>query len=117
MEDFVSASSTTPMSAVPVQFIIKMVNSPTCSFLPEMVNSGQTCVTLKVNETYTSDLFAVNHCGSNVSIIDISSVSFTGMQQSTLQRMNSSLYYKTLTWTPSSSQLGYHIMCSMALNR
>ncbi|CAF1020325.1 unnamed protein product [Rotaria sordida] len=30
--------------------------------------------------------------------------------------LNSSVYYKNLTWTPTISQVGYQVMCAVALN-
>lgn len=117
MEDFISSSSNTSLSAVPVQFIIKVVAAPSCSTKPEVKLTGPSCIPIKVNETFTSQLLAINRCGSNVSIVDIATLSFTGMHQSSITQVNSSISYKNLTWTPTISQLGYQVMCAMAVNR
>ena len=79
--------------------------------------AGPSCVTIKINETFTSQLWAINHCGSNISIADIATLSFSGMHQSSIAQLNSSIYYKNITWTPTISQLGYQVMCAMAVNR
>lgn len=70
-----------------------------------------------MNETFTSQLLGVNHCGDNASIIDIATLSFPGMVQGPLTKSSSLIYFKTITWTPEISQLGYQIMCIMALDR
>jgi hypothetical protein len=116
-EDFISSSSTTPLSSVPVQFVVKVIAPPACSTLPQTIYIGQSCTPLQVNETFTSQLFAINNCGANVSIIDIATLSFAGMIQSSVIQLNSSVYYKNLTWTPTIDQLGYQVMCAMALSR
>lgn len=59
----------------------------------------------------------MNYCGTNVSIIDIATVSFSGMNQSSITQLSSMLYYKTLSWTPTIAQLGYQVMCATALSR
>lgn len=105
------------MSAIPVQFIVKFVIAPNCSIPPEMIHDGSSCITLKVNQTFSTNLYAINHCGPTVNITDFSSVSFSGMSQSDVKQINSSLFYKNLTWTPTINQLGYQIMCATALNR
>jgi hypothetical protein len=78
---------------------------------------GQSCTSIKVNETFTSQLLALNYCGTNVSIIDIATLSFSGMIQSSIIQMSSMVYYKTLSWTPTIEQLGYQVMCATALSR
>ena len=52
-----------------------------------------------------------------MTIDDIATLSFSGMIQSNLDAVNSSLYYKNLTWIPTVAQLGYQVMCAMAFDR
>ena len=70
-----------------------------------------------VGQTFLSQIFAVNYCPSPVYIQDIATLSFTNMIKGNLVKVNSSLYYKNLTWTPTSAQLGYQVMCAMAFDR
>jgi hypothetical protein len=112
-----TSSSTTPLSSVPVQFIVKVIAPSSCSTLPEAILVGQSCTTVTVNETFTTPVLALNNCGTNVSIVDIATVSFSGMVQSSVNKLNSLIYYKTLTWTPTIDQLGYQVMCAIALDR
>ncbi|CAF3356803.1 unnamed protein product [Rotaria sp. Silwood1] len=115
-EDFITSASTTPLSTVPVQFLVEIMTSPSCSILPEILHTGKSCTPIKVNETFISQVLAVNHCGENVTIIDIATLSFSGMTQGSLVKLSSLIYYKTITWTPTIDQLGYQVMCAMALN-
>jgi len=117
VEDFINSSSTTPLSSTPVQFIVKVIDPPSCTTLPEVLLIGQSCTTVEVNETFSSQLLAINYCGTNVSIVDIATLSFSGMLQSSVIKLSSLIYYKTLTWTPTINQLGYQVMCAMALDR
>lgn len=106
-----------PLSSVPVQFLVKVISAPSCPTLPDVFLTGQSCTPVKVNETFTSQLIAVNNCGSNVTIVDIATLSFSGMNQGSLTMLNSLVYYKTVTWTPTMQQIGYQVMCAMALDR
>ncbi|CAM4741747.1 unnamed protein product [Rotaria magnacalcarata] len=89
-----------PLSSVPVQFIAKIITPPSCSILPEVLLTGESCTPIKVNETFISQLLGINNCRQNVTITDISILSFPGMNQGSLTKLTSLLYYKTLTWTP-----------------
>ncbi|CAF2746760.1 unnamed protein product [Rotaria sp. Silwood2] len=108
-EDFINSASTTPLSSVPVQFIVKFITPPPCSIPPEILLTGASCTPIKVNETFISQLLGVNHCGENVTIIDIATLSFSGMIQGSLVKLSSLIYYKSLTWTPTIYQLGYQL--------
>lgn len=79
--------------------------------------SQRSCIPVLVGQTFTSRLIGINNCGSGVSIVDIATLSFAGMVQSSVIRQDSVNYYKTLTWTPTSSQLGFQVMCAMAVDR
>ncbi|CAF0847205.1 unnamed protein product [Rotaria sp. Silwood1] len=117
VEDFISSSSTTPLSSVPVQFLVHVVAPSSCSTPPEVYElSNKSCIPITVGHTFTSHLIAINNCGSSVSIIDISTLSFAGMVQSSIIQQDSMTYYKTLSWIPTTSQLGYQVMCAMALD-
>jgi hypothetical protein len=108
------------MSSVPVQFLIHVVAPPSCSILPVTTGTNvahMTCAGVQATVQYTSTLFASNFCGPTVTIVDISVQSFPGMITGPLTMINSSLYSLTITWTPSSAQIGLQIMCAIALDR
>ncbi|CAF4262225.1 unnamed protein product [Rotaria socialis] len=92
VEDFINSSSTTPLSSAPVQFIVKIITPPSCSILPEVFLTGESYTPVKVNETFISQLLV------------------------SLTKLTSLLYYKTLTMAPTIYQLGYQVMCTIALN-
>ena len=53
----------------------------------------------------------------SVTMDDIATLSFAGMIKSDVTKLNSTIYYKNITWTPTSDQLGYQVMCAMAFDR
>ncbi|CAF4001369.1 unnamed protein product [Rotaria sordida] len=118
VEDFISPTSTTPLSGVPVQFLVHVVNSASCTTEPAIVGIPleDSCTPIAVGQIFSSMLIAINYCGASVTIIDISTLSFADMIKGNLIKSNTSTYYKTLSWTPISSQLGYQIMCAMAFD-
>lgn len=79
--------------------------------------SDKSCIPVRVGQTFTSRLIAINYCGSSVTIVDIATLSFSGMVQSSVIQFNSTAYYKTLTWTPQADQVGFQVMCAMAIDR
>ena len=72
---------------MPVQFVVQVIAPPACATPPEILLTGASCTPIKVNETFTSQLLSVNHCGENVSIADIATLSFPGMAQSSLSKL------------------------------
>jgi hypothetical protein len=70
-----------------------------------------------IGQTFTSQLIAVNYCGSNVTIIDIATLSFPGVIESAITVLNTTTYYKNLSWTPTAAQLGYQVICAIAFDR
>jgi hypothetical protein len=119
VEDFINGSSTTPLSAVPVQFLIQVVAPHACNVTPEIIGSPVqgSCTAAVVGQLITFDLIALNSCGVNTSIVDISTLSFPGVLKGNLTKLNSTTYYKRITWTPVSSQLGYQVMCAVAFDK
>ncbi|CAF1097116.1 unnamed protein product [Adineta ricciae] len=116
VEDFINSTSTTPLSSVPVQYLVSVVGPASCLVLPEITFSGSSCTLIKVNDTFYGSIFGINHCSSNVTILDISTLSFPGVIQGPLTALNSTIYYKALQWTPTMQQLGFQGMCAIALN-
>ena len=119
VEDFINSTSTTPLSSVPVQFLVQVVNPPSCVTPPEIVGipPEDSCTPVIVGETYSSELIAINYRGGSVVIEDVATLSFAGVIQSNITKQNSSYFYKSFTWTPTSAQLGYQVMCAMAFDR
>ena len=119
MEDFINSTSTTPLSSVPVQFLVQVVDPPSCVTLPEIVGipPEDSCTPVIVGQTCSSQFIAINYCGGSVIIEDIATLSFAGVIQDNITNQNSTIFYKSFTWTPTSAQLGYQVMCAMAVDR
>ncbi|CAF3333443.1 unnamed protein product [Rotaria sp. Silwood2] len=118
VEDFINDTSTIPMSSVPVQFLIYVLSTPTCLILP-LILPLTSCSEVEIGVTINITLYAMNLCGSTVSITDIIvSKRISGMTAGNLinSTKNSSLVYVTFTWTPQSSQIGQQELCIIAFN-
>ena len=96
-----------------------MINPPTCTIPPEIIGIPveQACIPVQVGQTFSSQLTAINSCGSNVTIADIATLSFAGMTKGSIVKLNIATYYKTLSWIPTTDQLGFQVMCAMAIDR
>jgi hypothetical protein len=105
---------------VPVQFLIHVVQPANCSILPQVTGlniTNMACVGVQTTVQYTSILLINNYCGSSVTIVAVSVQSFPGMVTGSLMTTNSSLYSMSLTWTPTSSQIGLQMLCAIAQDR
>ena len=106
------------MSSVPVQFLIYVLPTPTCSVLP-LILPLTSCLQVEVGVTINITLYAMNLCDSTVDITDIIvAKGITGMVTGNIlnSTTNSSLVYVTYTWTPQTNQIGVQEMCTIAFN-
>ncbi|CAF4772587.1 unnamed protein product [Rotaria sp. Silwood1] len=89
VEDFISSTSTTPLSAVPVQFLVHVVGPSPCANDPEIngIPLEDSCVPITVGQTFSSMLIAINNCGPSVTIEDISTLSFPVQRHQLLQQL------------------------------
>ena len=76
-----------------------------------------TCIPVQIGVPFSMKLVAMNYCGSSVTIVDIATLSFSGLNKGSLNQVNSSIYTKLLTWTPTSAQAGYQLICAIAYDR
>jgi hypothetical protein len=112
-------TSTVPMSSVPVQFLIYVLPTPTCSILP-VILPLKGCLEVEVGVTMNFTLFIMNLCNSTVTITDIIiSQEISGMTAGSLSNSttNNSLSYILLTWTPQANQIGSQELCVYAYNK
>jgi hypothetical protein len=119
VEDFINSSSTTALSSVPVLFLVQVVTTALCSNPPQVIGGTpitDSCTTVTVGQTFAFRLIALNSCGSSVTIVDIPTLSFLGVEESNVVQYNSTTFYKDITWTPTSAQIGYQVMCAMAID-
>ncbi|CAF4335972.1 unnamed protein product [Rotaria sp. Silwood2] len=120
VEDFIDTSSTTPMSSVPVQFLIYVQSQPACSLEPLIIPLDR-CLEVQVGVSISFNLSAINLCTPSVATLtDIVVLSgITGMTHSNLTHSstNSSIYYMKFTWTPQANQIGSQQLCTVAYTR
>ncbi|CAF3864164.1 unnamed protein product [Rotaria magnacalcarata] len=117
VEDFVNSSSTTPMSSVPVQFLIYVMPQPSCTIAPIIIPLAG-CLEVKVGVMNTFNITVANQCDPDIADISdlIVSNGITGMQAGNLSYSptNDSFVYVIFTWTPQLSQLGPQTLCTIA---
>ncbi|CAF4391641.1 unnamed protein product [Rotaria sp. Silwood2] len=68
VEDFISTTSTTPMSSIPVQFLIYVQPQPSCLDKP-IIFPLTRCLEVKVGVVMKFNLSVMNLCNSNVATI------------------------------------------------
>lgn len=75
------------------------------------------CTPVTIGQTFISQIIVTTNCGSTVNISDVATLSFAGFITSDLGMFNSTTFYKNLTWIPTINQLGYQLVCTMAIDR
>ncbi|CAF0809812.1 unnamed protein product [Adineta steineri] len=81
VEDFIDSTSMTPMSSVPVQFLIYVMPTPDCSITPIIIPLNG-CLEVTAGVMKSFNIFVINKCNpflSNVSDIVVSA-GITGME-------------------------------------
>lgn len=107
------------MSSTPIQFLIYVLPLPTCQKVP-LILPINGCLEVQIGVPVTFQLFALNFCNKTIKITDIAITSvITGMSAGNLTTVtgNSSLYYRTLNWTPTSDQMDFQELCAVAVTR
>ncbi|CAF1314835.1 unnamed protein product [Rotaria sp. Silwood1] len=117
VEDFINETSTEPMSSVPVQILICVEPTPSCTILPTIVSMTD-CLEVQVGVTTNFTLYVTNLCNSSATITEvIISKKISGMTAGNVKNSTTNtLSYIQLTWTPQSSQIGTQVMCAYAYN-
>lgn len=114
VEDFISPTSTTPMSSIPVQLMIYVKDEPKCS-TPPVIKTVDTCLEVTVNMSKTFNLSIYNPC--YVHGVNLSELTTTrpilGLNLSDLYSApnNGSLMNSIVTWTPQDNQIGSNQLC------
>ena len=112
-----NSSSTTPMSSVPVQLLIYVMDTPTCGLAPIILPLSR-CMEVQVGVTISFNISAMTRCDPDVSDIDtiIISTAILGMNSSdTIESTtNASISYNTFVWKPTASQIGSQQLCVIA---
>ncbi|CAF1201607.1 unnamed protein product [Rotaria sp. Silwood1] len=120
VEDFINETSMTPMSSVPVQFLIYVQPQPACSIEPVIIPLDR-CLEVQAGVTISFNLSAINLCDQSVAtliaIIVSSGISGVTYGNLTHSSTNSSIYYVMFTWTPQANQIGVQQLCTVAYTR
>ena len=119
VEDFINSTSTTPLSSIPVQFLVQVVSPPSCDYPPQVIANPEpeSCTAVRVGYSVDIQLIATSSCGANTSIVDIFMQAFSGVTGGSLVSINSTTFQKYYSWTPTASQIGYQLICAMAVDR
>ncbi|CAF2040403.1 unnamed protein product [Rotaria magnacalcarata] len=119
VDDWLAVALTVnPLSSVPVQFFVQVVSQASCTSSPTIIGKSpqQSCTLILFGQTFVSQLILINNCGSNVTIIDMTTLAFPGMVRESSTQLNTTTYYSDLSRTPASAQLGYQVMYAMAFD-
>ncbi|CAF4111011.1 unnamed protein product [Rotaria magnacalcarata] len=117
VDDWLAVALTVnPLSSVPVQFFVQVVSQASCTSSPTIIGKSpqQSCTLILFGQTFVSQLILINNCGSNVTIIDMTTLAFPGMVRESSTQLNTTTYYSDLSRTPASAQLGYQVISQNA---
>ncbi|XP_071124121.1 adhesion G protein-coupled receptor B3-like [Mytilus edulis] len=115
IEDFASEQSDNPLSSVPLQFlidVIQTVSNQSCEIKPILENINS-IVVIPVNTTYHETIIAKGDGISEIIILTSKEVS-----KSKLLRYGTSndRWYVNVTWTPTERDTGSHRICFTAVD-
>ena len=130
-----SSTNTTPLSSVPIQFIVRVQNpSSSCTSKPELVGdtplngselAGDTplkfngsYLEVPFNTSWRATIIARDNPTSTCTFIkEIITASPLGMKKSSVaQSENPGEWEVSVTWTPFESQVGLNIFCYAAID-
>jgi hypothetical protein len=121
VEDFMTNTSITPMSSVPIQFLIYVYAAPSCNLKPLLIGSvyDGDCQGTEVGVSFVMTFTAINQCGSGRTMNDIATLSFPVVTKSALVQnvTNTSLWSMTVTWTPTVTEVGSQVFCAVASDK
>jgi hypothetical protein len=108
------------MSSVPIQFLVYVYATPTCTLEPLLISNSNSsiCQGAQVGVNFTMILTAINRCGNGQIISDIATLSFPIVIKSALVQnvTNTSLWSMTITWMPTVDQVGSQVLCAVAVD-
>ncbi|CAF1566992.1 unnamed protein product, partial [Adineta steineri] len=119
IEDYYSATSTNPMSSVPIQFLFYAYNvaSGACGTAPSIigVRPNRACIGVPYGVALTETIEIQTYCPGQT-IVDLVTSSPVGMTHSTISNPSPNLWIMTLSWTPIASQAGPQGFCAGAID-
>ena len=123
VEDFMSSTDTTPLSSVPVQFVVRIRSFPSspCTSRPELVGDtplNGSYFEVPFNTSWSATITArVSSSSTATSITEFITASPLGMRKSNLTQYDNPREWQIdVTWTPTESQFGPNIFCYAAMD-
>ena len=117
VEDFYNQSSNTPFSNVSAQFLIQIVNTPSCLSKPIINSNLSENTILQVGIPFQFTLTIQSTCPA-VSIVDFYRIPPLYMQKSNITfDVTNNISTVTETWTPTADQIGSQSYYAMATDR
>ncbi len=125
LEDYNRQSISTPLSSVPLKFIVNVTNSKCVATTNETASVikiheltrpiKDACVGVKSGSLFSEQVFVY----STSKVTEITVQGPQGLIKSAIftHQSNASLYYATISWTPSSDQQGFHLVSIKASNQ
>ncbi|CAF1125751.1 unnamed protein product [Rotaria sp. Silwood1] len=114
VEDFYTASSYSPFSSIPLQFLIKIVSTSNCFIKPTLSSNLSNCTAISVGVQFNFTLTIQQGC-SNTTIVDIFRTPPVYMYKSDLTQIGSTnIWIATESWIPTVDQIGSQVYCAMA---
>ncbi|CAF1471245.1 unnamed protein product, partial [Rotaria magnacalcarata] len=112
-EDFITNTSTNPMSSVPIQVLVYVYAFTNCTLKPLLMTdmTSADCLGAQVGVNFTIEFTAINLCGSDREITDIATLSFPTIIKSALVQSptNTSIWSMQMTWVPTATQVGSQV--------
>ncbi|CAF1230658.1 unnamed protein product [Didymodactylos carnosus] len=118
IEDYYNSITTDRFSSVPVQFLIYIYAQPACTSQPLLYGdyTPGSCLGVQVGQQFQLQLIVENNCAaSGVTMRDIGTLSFPVVIKNALVQ-NATLGSVTLTWIPTSQEVGSQVLCSVAVD-
>ncbi|XP_048727710.2 uncharacterized protein LOC125645867 [Ostrea edulis] len=117
IEDFSSISSSTPLSSIPLQFLVEIFDSSiACASAPSFISPTPPdggCYEAVRGITFRIEI-RIRTGTDSQQIYEVTTQSPVGVIKSGIHAISQTDYYVMLTWTPTNSQQGSYIICFMA---
>ncbi|CAF3785454.1 unnamed protein product [Rotaria sp. Silwood1] len=114
VEDFYDQSTYTPFSSVPIQFLIHIVNTSTCSLKPTINSTLSGCTAVEVGQTFNFTLTIIQGCTGTTILDFFRTPPLYMIKSSVVQVGTTNTWEVTETWTPVTLQIGSQVYCAVA---
>ena len=117
VEDFYDQSRTIPYSSVPNQFLIEIIDTPSCSPKPVITSTLSQCTAVRVGVQFSFTISIAQGCSGTL-IDDVFRVPPLNMVQGTITQVGTSTVWSVdETWTPTDEQVDLQVYCAVATDK